>query len=108
MQIWIETASPTLLKELNKNKPKGVRFTPMLIGTPTESDLDIMTKETFVIKVNINSGVNSLKSTIAHILAQQQRTTEANYIEIGSKRLSLESPEMVNSVVDAIIQEGKE
>lgn len=108
MQIWIETTSSTLLEELNKDKPKGVRFTRMLIGTHTESELDTMTEETFVIKVNIDSGACFLRPVIAHILAQQQRTTDANFIEIGSKRLPLESPEMVNSVVEAIIQEGKD
>lgn len=108
MQIWIETDSPKLLDELKTNNPKGVRFTPMLVGTHTDSDLDVMGAETSVIKVNIAAGSDTLKPAIAHILSQQQNATGANFIEINGRRFSLNSPDEVNAVVDKILQEREQ
>lgn len=105
MQIWIETDSPTLLDELKTNNPKGVRFTSMLTGTHTDSELDVMGGETSVIKANLSADSDVIKPAIAHILSQQQSATGANFIEIDGRRYSMSSPDEVNAVVDKILQE---
>lgn len=105
MKFTIETNNPALLKQLKSESPSGVTFIPNLAGMHTRCDPFSTLGEIFNISVNIDLGNDILKSVIAYILYRQYGTKGKHYLHIDGKRLPLDSPDLVHSEIDRLIEQ---